>query len=209
MKAMRGKSCRKGGSDTMILTENHRIKRNKHKELFKKIDAYCYRAKNLSNSVQYLICQCYRIHQKLKNGEIPDQWEQELIDNTNHSITAYNDGREEKKKLKRVDADNGFVADAYFLSWHMKTWDVYKAMPYATCSQICIQEKCRQWKSFYQEKKEYLKDPDKFLGVPRKPGYLDPMKGRDSLVITSQNFSIDEDDRITMPGRSCRTCAPT
>ena len=200
MKAMRGKSCRKGGSDTMILTENHRIKRNKHKELFKKIDAYCYRAKNLSNSVQYLICQCYRIHQKLKNGEIPDQWEQELIDNTNHSITAYNDGREEKKKLKRVDADNGFVADAYFLSWHMKTWDVYKAMPYATCSQICIQEKCRQWKSFYKAKKEYLMDPDKFLGVPRKPGYLDPMKGRDSLVITSQNFSIDEDDRITMPG---------
>ena len=89
----------------MILTENHRIKRNKHKELFKKIDAYCYRAKNLSNSVQYLICQCYRIHQKLKNGEIPDQWEQELIDNTNHAITAYNDGREEKKKLKHADAD--------------------------------------------------------------------------------------------------------
>ena len=206
MKAMRGKASymknagRKGGPDTMILTENHRIKRNKHKELFKKIDAYCYRAKNLSNSVQYLICQCYRIHQKLKNGEIPDQWEQELIDNTNHAITAYNDGREEKKKLKRVDADNGFVADAYFLSWHMKTWDVYKAMPYATCSQICIQEKCRQWKSFYQAKKEYLKDPDKFLGVPRKPGYLDPMKGRDSLVITSQNFSISEDGLITMPG---------
>ena len=200
MKAMRGKSCRKEGSDTMILTENHRIKRNKHKELFKKIDAYCYRAKNLSNSVQYLICQCYRIHQKLKNGEIPDQWEQELIDNTNHAITAYNDGREEKKKLKRVDADNGFVADAYFLSWHMKTWDVYKAMPYATCSQICIQEKCRQWKSFYQAKKEYLKDPDKFLGVPRKPGYLDSLRGRDALVITSQNFSISEDGLITMPG---------
>ena len=55
--------------DIVILTENHKIKRSKHKELFKKIDAYCYRAKSLSNSVQYLICQCYRIHQKLKNGE--------------------------------------------------------------------------------------------------------------------------------------------
>ena len=184
----------------MILTENHRIKRNKHRELFKKIDAYCYSAKNLSNSVQYLICQCYRIHQRLKNSEIPDPWEQELIDNTNHAITAYNDGRDEKKRQKLIDAENGFVADAYFLSWYMKTWDVYKVMPYATCSQICIQEKCRQWKSFYQAKKEYHKNPDKFLGRPRRPGYLDPMKGRDSLVITSQNFSIDEGGRITMPG---------
>ena len=186
--------------DIVILTENHKIKRSKHKELFKKIDAYCYRAKNLSNSVQYLICQCYRIHQKLKNSESLDPWEHELIDNTNHAITAYNDGREEKKKLKRIDDENGFVADAYFLSWYMKTWEVYKEMPYATCSQICIQEKCKQWKSFYQAKKEYYKNPDKFLGRPRRPGYLDPMNGRDNLVITSQNFSIEENGRITMPG---------
>ena len=184
----------------MILTENHRIKRIKHKELFKKIDAYCYCAKNLSNSVQYLICQCHRIHQKLKNGGIPDPWEHEMIDEINHAIIAYNVGRDEKKKLKCVDADNGFVADAYFLSWHLKTHEVYKAMPYATCSQICIQEKCRQWKSFYRAKNEYHKNPDKFLGVPRKPGYLDSLRGRDALVITSQNFFIKEDGLIIMPG---------
>jgi len=184
----------------MILTENHRIKRSRHRELFKKIDAYCYCAKNLSNSVQYLICQCYRIHQKLKKGEIPDSWEQEMIDHTNLAITSYNEGRDEKKRLKLIDADNGFIADAYFLSWHMKTWDVYRAMPYATCSQICIQEKCKQWKSFYQAKKVYHKNPDKFLGRPRRPGYLDSMKGRDSLVITSQNFSVTEDGLIIMPG---------
>ena len=184
----------------MILTENHRIKRSKQKELFKKIDAYCYCAKNLSNSVQYLICQCHRIHQKLKNGEIPDPWEQEMIDEINRAITAYNTGRDEKKKLKCVDADNGFIADAYFLSWHLKTHEVYRAMPYATCSQICIQEKCRQWKFFYRAKKEYHKDPDKFLGAPRKPGYLDSLRGRGALVITSQNFSITEKGLITMPG---------
>ena len=184
----------------MILTENHRIKRNKHKELFKKIDAYCYCAKNLSNSVQYLICQCYRIHRKLKNEEMLEPWEQEMIDGVNSAITAYNAGRAEKRQLKLIDADNGFIADAYFLSWHMKTKDVYKAMPYATCSQICIQEKCRQWKSFYRAKKEYKKNPDKFLGAPRKPGYLDPVLGREALVITSQNFSIAENGLITMPG---------
>ena len=184
----------------MILTENHRIKRSKQKELFKKIDAYCYCAKNLSNSVQYLICQCHRIYQKLKNGESPEPWEKEMIDKINHAIVAYNAGRDGKKQLKCVDADNGFIADAYFLSWHLKTHEVYRAMPYATCSQICIQEKCRQWKSFYRAKKEYHKNPDKFLGAPRKPGYLDSLRGRGALVITSQNFSISEDGLITMPG---------
>ncbi|MCR4691359.1 MAG: transposase [Lachnospiraceae bacterium] len=82
----------------------------------------------------------------------------------------------------------------------MKRHDVYRAMPYATCSQICIQEKCRQWKSFYHSLIEYEKNPNKFLGRPRKPGYLDPTNGRSALVITSQNFSIDKDGRIMMPG---------
>ena len=82
----------------------------------------------------------------------------------------------------------------------MKTQDVYKVMPYATCSQICIQEKCREWKSFYKANAEYGRTPDKFFGRPKRPGYLDPKKGRRALVITSQNFSIDEDGRITMPG---------
>jgi putative transposase len=184
----------------MILTENHRIKRTKHKDLFKKIDAYCYCAKNLSNSVQYLICQCYRIHRKLRNEEMLEPWEKKMLDEANNAITGYNTGRTEKKKLKLIDAENGFVADAYFLCWHMKTHDVYKAMPYATCSQICIQEKCRQWKSFYKAKTEYSKNPDKFLGAPKKPGYLDPVKGRGALVITSQNFSVAENGLIAMPG---------
>ena len=184
----------------MMLTESHSIKRNRHKELFKKIDAYCYCAKNLSNSVQYLICQSYRIHQMLKNQEVLETWEQEMIDGINNAVDDYNAGRDEKKKLRRIDADSGFIADPYFLSWHMKVLDVYKAVPYATCSQICIQEKCRVWKSFYKALAEYGKNPEKFLGRPRRPRYLDPASGRGSLVITSQNFSIAEDGRIIMPG---------
>lgn len=98
----------------MILTENHRIKRSRHKELFKETDAGCYRAKNLSNSVQYLICQCYRIHQKLKNNGILDPWEEEMVSSINKAIIAYNIGRDPKKTLRPVDADNGYIADAYF-----------------------------------------------------------------------------------------------
>ncbi|MCR5733822.1 MAG: hypothetical protein K6G22_04360, partial [Lachnospiraceae bacterium] len=183
----------------MILTEEHRIKRSRHKELFRMIDGYCYRAKNLSNSVQYLICQSYRIHQKLRNNDVLDPWEDEMAENINRGIAVYNT-RDKSKSLRPVDGDNGYIADAYFLSWYMKTHDVYKVMPYATCSQICIQEKCRQWKSFYKALAEYKKDPDKFLGRPKRPGYLDSQNGRESLVITSQNFSISEDGHITMPG---------
>jgi putative transposase len=184
----------------MILTEIHRIKKVRNKELFKRTDDYCYCVKNLSNTVQYLICQCYRIHQKLKKGEQTEPWEQEMLGAVNDAISSYNTGRDDNKRLKAVDSDNGYIADAYFLSWYMKTGDVYRAVPYATCSQICIQEKCREWKSFYRAKKEYSRNPEKFLGVPRRPGYLDPRKGRGALVITSQNFSITEDGLVIMPG---------
>lgn len=184
----------------MMLTEEHRIKRSSQKELFKIIDEYCYRAKNLLNTVQYLICQSYRIHQKLKNSDTLEQWEDEMISRINDAVTVYNEGRDEKKRLKYINGENAFIADAYFLSWYLKTQEVYRAMPYATCSQICIQEKCREWKSFYKAVKTYGKDNTGFLGCPKRPGYLDPKKGRGSLVITSQNFSISDDGTVVMPG---------
>jgi hypothetical protein len=69
-----------------MLTEEHRIKRSSQKELFKIIDEYCYRAKNLLNTVQYLICQSYRIHQKLKNSDTLEQWEDEMISRINDAV---------------------------------------------------------------------------------------------------------------------------
>ena len=185
----------------MVLTEEHRIRYGrKSKELFRQIDDYCLRAKNLSNSVNYLIKQCFRIHRKLAQGEILDSWEKGLIYRTNCAVYRYNLSRKGRKGLRYIDENNGFIADAYFLSFYMKTWDVYRAMPYATCSQICIQERCREWKSFYRALTEYGRHPSKFLGRPGPPRYLDPGRGRGSLVITSQNFSVGEDGRIRMPG---------
>ena len=72
----------------MILTEEHRISRSRHKELFRMMDRYCYLAKNLSNSVNYLLKQCYRIHRKLAQGEILDSWEKGMIYRAN---CAYED----------------------------------------------------------------------------------------------------------------------
>ena len=183
----------------MILSEEHRIKKHNNAELLREIDNYCYKVKNLSNSVNYLIKQCYRIHTKIKNGKTLEEWEDELIRAINSGITEYNLGRSEVKRLRYIDTDNGYIADAYFLSWYLKGTEVYKDVPYATCSQICIQEKCREWKSFYRATAEYTKEAKKFKEHPHVPGYLDPKKGRGALVITSQNFKVNEDGKVTMP----------
>jgi len=183
----------------MILSEEHRIKKHNNAELLREIDNYCYKVKNLSNSVNYLIKQCYRIHTKIKNGKTLEEWEDELIRAINSGITEYNLGRSEVKRLRYIDTDNGYIADAYFLSWYLKGTEVYKDVPYATCSQICIQEKCREWKSFYRATAEYGKDPKKFKEHPHVPGYLNPKTGRGSLVITSQNFKVDENGNVIMP----------
>ena len=183
----------------MILSEEHRIKKHNNKKLLHEIDDYCYKVKNLSNSVNYLIKQCYRIHTKIKNGKALEEWEDDLIRSVNSGIAEYNLGRSESKRLHYIDADNGYIANAYFLSWYLKGTEVYKDVPYATCSQICIQEKCREWKSFYRATAEYRKDPKKFKEHPHVPGYLDQKTGRGSLVITSQNFKVDEAGNVTMP----------
>ena len=55
-------------------------------------------------------------------------------------------------------------------------------------------------KSYYKAMPAYLKNPERFTGRPQKPGYLDPKEGRGWLVITSQNFTREEDGFIRMPG---------
>lgn len=184
----------------MYLTEEHSITYSSNKDLFKEIDRYCFLAKNLSNSVNYLIRQCYQIHKKLKEGEILDSWEKGMIYRANCAIYKYNRNRPGKKQLRYIDHNNGFIADAYFLSYYMKSWKVYRDMPYATCSQICIQEKCREWKTFYHAGKRYREHREGFTGRPKAPGYLDKVHGRGWIVITSQNFSIDEKGKVRMPG---------
>ena len=184
----------------MLLTEEHRIKKTGHKALFRELDDYCFRAKNLHNAVNYLIRQCGRIHRKIRLGEALEAWEKEMTDRVNEGISLYNAGRAENKQMPYVNGDSGLNADAYFLSWYLKTSAEYKAVPYATCSQICIQELCRSWKAYYKALPEYIKNPARFTGRPQKPGYLDPKEGRGWLVITSQNFSCKEDGSIRMPG---------
>lgn len=121
----------------MLLSEEHRIKACSSRSLFRQIDSYCYCAKNLSNSVNYMIRQIFRIHTKLKEGKVPEEWEAELMEQVNCGIRDYNEGRAKDRTLRHIDETNGFVADAYFLSWYLKKTAEYKAMPYATKSCVC------------------------------------------------------------------------
>ena len=170
----------------MTLTEKRSIKVN-NPAIFKKLDEMSFAAKNLRNAANYIISQCSRIHYKLENGEIIYSWEKALIKKVNQGIYEYN---KLGHNLKYIDNQNGFIVDAYFLSFFMKGTKEYKAL-YSTSAQIIIQELCKDWKAFYKSMKAYKKDPSNFLGRPRHPGYLDPEKGRYWFTFTYQSIKIN------------------
>lgn len=184
----------------MVLAEKHNIKRKKkNRDLFAKIDGYCLSSKNLRNYVNYIIKQCCRISTKLKDGEILDSWEKSFIYYLNCGIKSYNESGS-KKSLKYIDGTNSFIADAYFLSWFLKTLDVYKNMPNATSAQICIQMLCKDWKAFYQGMKTWKKNPERMLGRPKSPRYYDKETGRNWIVLTNQNIKgVDSNGYFQMP----------
>ena len=183
----------------MILSEEHSIRCSSCRKLYEEIDEFCYRSKNLHNQTNYLIAQCGRISRKLKEGTPLEEWEAEMLEQVNSAISAYNESRPGKRKMESISGQNSFLADAYFLSWHLKTEENYKAMPYATCAQICIQEVCRNWKAYYRGLQAFRKDPAKMTGCPRKPGYLDKNAGRNALVLTYQNIRLSKDGTISFP----------
>ena len=47
--------------------------------------------------------------------------------------------------------------------------------------------------------KAWKKNPGKFLGMPKAPGYLDKKTGREPLVLTKQNISVDDQGNIRLP----------
>ena len=182
----------------MILVESHKLKRkSKYQSLYENIDSYCFASKNLRNYTNYIIKQCSRIHYKLKRDEIIDSWEKYFILKINKALHEYNIGR--KKPLAYIDDQNGFVADPYFLSWYLKSFDVYKQMPTATTAQICIQMICRDWKAFYKGMETWKKNPNSMLGKPKTPNYYDKDIGRNWVVLTNQLISVNKDNTLKFP----------
>jgi putative transposase len=67
--------------------------------------------------------------------------------------------------------------------------ECYKLLP-AKSTQKTLKQIDDSWKSFFQAKKAYIKDTNKFTGVPRLPGYKDKLKGRNSIIFTNQQCQI-------------------
>lgn len=190
----------------MILTKTKTTKKKeKTKKAYEAVDEFCFNAKNLKNYTNYIIKQCSRISKKMADNERLEQWEAELVDDINKGIKEYNDTRQAKrpgktvKRIKAINKENSFIADAYFLSWYLKAFDVYKKLPSSSCAQGCIQAVCREWKAFYKSLKAYQKDPSRFLGRPKPPKYLDKENGRYWLIFTKASFKVTDDGFIQLP----------
>jgi putative transposase len=70
----------------------------------------------------------------------------------------------------------------------MKAHEAYKALPAKVSKQV-LRVLDKNWKSYFAACKEYARDPLKFLGHPKLPGYKDKQKGRNLLVYTVQAIS--------------------
>ena len=174
----------------MLLTEQHVIKRSKNEVMYLQRDQECFLSKNLYNATNYRIKQAYRIHLKLKNHQRLEPWESELLFEINKEISLYNQGKDDDKKMQYIDNFNGFLANAYFLCFYMAQTDNsdYRAMPYSTAAQICIQNLCKDWKSFYKKIKNYKNNPSKYTGKPNPPDYKDKENGRNAITLTYQQL---------------------
>ena len=70
----------------------------------------------------------------------------------------------------------------------VKGSDDYKSLPRKVSNSILIRLK-QDWKSYFKAKKEYRKNPEKFLGKPKIPGYKDKTSGRNILIYDIQAIS--------------------
>jgi putative transposase len=70
----------------------------------------------------------------------------------------------------------------------MQSHEAYKALP-AKVSQQVLMQLDQDWENFFKARDAYHKDPSKFLGRPKLPGYKHKTEGRNMLVYTIQAIS--------------------
>ena len=73
----------------------------------------------------------------------------------------------------------------------------YRAMPTAQCAQQILRLLEKNWKSFFESIKDWNGHPEKYLGRPKLPKYLDK-NGKYLLILTNQNCRIKE-GRVCFP----------
>lgn len=73
----------------------------------------------------------------------------------------------------------------------------YRAMPTAQCAQQILRLLEKNWKSFFKSIRDWKSHPEKYLGRPKLPKYLDK-NGKYLLILTNQNCRIKE-GRVCFP----------
>ena len=89
-----------------------------------------------------------------------------------------------KQQLKK----QGTIYSYYELDRLLKTEECYSILP-AHTAQHTLKLLIRNWKSFFQARKEWKKHPEKFLGPPRSPHYKPP-DGETIAIISNQQAKI-------------------
>lgn len=79
-----------------------------------------------------------------------------------------------------------------------KEFPDYDNMPLAQSSQQTLKLLDKNWKSFFKAIKDWKKNPDKYLGRPRIPKYLDKNDNY-ILMLTNQNCKLKSDNILYFP----------
>jgi putative transposase len=122
--------------------------------------------------------------------------EQHVIDRNDPRYSVIDEAAFKSKNL--YNAGNYEVRQSYihkgkYLNYNevqrrMQSSDAYKALP-AKVSQQVLMQLDHDWKAFFKARDAYDKDPSKFLGRPKLPGYKHKTEGRNMLVYTIQAIS--------------------
>lgn len=90
--------------------------------------------------------------------------------------------------LRQHFFETGYILSYETLYHRLKETDAFLALPQKVSQQTVLQV-ARAWTAFREARKTYRKDPSKFLGPPRIPGYKPKQTGRAILTYTAQAIS--------------------
>ena len=144
----------------------------------------CHKAKNLYNAANYVVRQA--LSNKLEN--IPEY--ADLVDVKTKKIKSKKDGGER-------EYTTGYISE-FDLSKRMAQLNQpdYRSLK-AQCSQQVIAGLFRNYKAFFSLLKDYSKNPEKYTGRPKPPGYKDK-NGLVTVVFTNQNSTLTPDGHLKL-----------
>lgn len=83
----------------------------------------------------------------------------------------------------------------------------YYNIPTVQAAQQTLRLLDKNWKSFFQSIKDWKKNPNKYLGMPKQPGYKNK-NGYFELILTNQNCRL-KNGVVYFPKRFNNFCIPT